>query len=1086
MTILYRRQQNCHELPSYQAHASGIQAVCCKTRVFVSRWSLIWLGVLCILSGTTTALRASTKAYDEAIQADTSLGLRPTALLTSARTFNGSNRSSFDFGATSGDVTMEFILEGDPVRGDSSKYLAVGANRVSNLRYEQWSNTGQLGFTQLGVLDYLFSPTVPSPTTPVHVAFVWEATASTMTLYLNGSVAGSRSGVTAGFAMPRGQGYLGANPGNGESMIGTIHRLTVYNEIISGDVLQRHADAYNDVVRVPVIGSFAADPTAIFVPASTTLRWQVHGATDLDVDGIDVTDLSELTVAPNSTSTYTLSASNAGGSVTAQATVLVNPAPIIDRFTADRLYIGAGETVTLSWNTRYGNTFVIDPGGLDVTGQTINGSGSIDVQPPSPTVYSLTVGNAFDTASAELVLDVVQPATHLVISEFMANDTATLADEDGEFSGWIEVFNPTKHAVNLAGHFLTDDKGEPVKWAFPTLNIAPGGHLVVYASGKDRVNPARPLHTNFRLRNRGEYLALIGPGPSFLHVYSPAFPAQRQDISYGIVGGDVTLELYFGIPTPGKPNNDTPPPPWPVLFSHASGMFSETFELGLTTEAPGLEIRYTLDGSTPGLGPRQGRTYTGPVRVTDSVRVRAIAIEDGRVSRVAGQGFVRLAPSLTEYASTLPILVIENFGAGTIPQKGWSGTGAGIQQQPRQDAVWATFARVNGVSSLADPPQMFSRIGMRGRGAFSTQWRQKPYSVEAIYEQGEERDVAPLNMPEHADWVLYFPDPDNNKDPSLLFNTFAYELSQNIGRYAARFRWVEVFVNEDGGDLALKDRRGVYAIMEKVSRGKDRLDFERLSEDGRRGSWLLNLNRMDAAPVGGWPAPNGATRPWYFHTAGPNRLQQTPANTPGRGDDIPRQSNGFLNFDNPNGHKITAAQRDAIEDWFVTFEDVLYDNALWRHPIEGYRKYLDEFDFIDYFILNVLTRNGDGLLISMFPWKGDDGKLRMGPAWDYNWSAYYVSGGPTGSSMHRSDRLWYARLFADPEFMQLYLDRWHELRAGPMSNQAIEAIIDGQAADISPEKALLNGLPSQAEWKRRLDRMKSWLTDRADWLDKRY
>ena len=88
--------------------------------------------------------------------------------------------------------------------------------------------------------------------------------------------------------------------------------------------------------------------------------------------------------------------------------------------------------------------------------------------------------------------------------------------------------------------------------------------------------------------------------------------------------------------------------------------------------------------------------------------------------------------------------------------------------------------------------------------------------------------------------------------------------------------------------------------------------------------------------------------------------------------------------------------------------------------------------------------------------------------------------------MHRSDRLWYARLFADPEFKQLYLDRWHELRAGPMSNQAIEAIIDGQAADISPAKALLNGLPSQAEWKRRLDRMKSWLTDRADWLDQRY
>ena len=84
--------------------------------------------------------------------------------------------------------------------------------------------------------------------------------------------------------------------------------------------------------------------------------------------------------------------------------------------------------------------------------------------------------------------------------------------------------------------------------------------------------------------------------------------------------------------------------------------------------------------------------------------------------------------------------------------------------------------------------------------------------------------------------------------------------------------------------------------------------------------------------------------------------------------------------------------------------------TLWRDPVNGYRRYLDTLDFADYFILNVLTRNGDGLLLSMFPWKGDDDKLRIGPAWDYNWSSYYISGGPTGSLMHRSDQFWYPRL----------------------------------------------------------------------------
>ena len=80
------------------------------------------------------------------------------------------------------------------------------------------------------------------------------------------------------------------------------------------------------------------------------------------------------------------------------------------------------------------------------------------------------------------------------------------------------------------------------------------------------------------------------------------------------------------------------------------------------------------------------------------------------------------------------------------------------------------------------------------------------------------------------------------------------------------------------GDLSLADRRGVYALLEKVSRGKDRLDFQKLSVDGKSGTWLLNINRMDAIPETGWPAFNGARQPQFFHTRGPNGLAQSPPN----------------------------------------------------------------------------------------------------------------------------------------------------------------------------------------------------------------
>jgi hypothetical protein len=1054
---------------------------------FTSRWGhQAFVFLVAGLVFAPSSLTASLIAYDAAIAEDAAGGLMPLARLTSALALTGSNRGAFNFGTNSGAATMEFILEGDPSVNPSA-YLAVGANANSNLRYELWNDTGQLGFTELGVADYSFSPGAPSPTQPAHVAYVWNAATLTMKLYLNGVLAGTRSGVSANFAMPRGQGWLGANPSGSEPMVGTVYRVTVYDGRVSEDVILAHSDAFNGIVRPPAVLSFAATPETIFSPASTTLAWNVRDAIGVFVNGVDVSGNTNLTVTPVATTTYQLVATNASGSAASEVTVRVNPPPAINRFVASPGYANAGAIITLSWNASFGDLFTISPDVGDVTAHTVGGIGSVEVHPTMSTSYLLMARSAFGTNTATASVHVVEPAKHLVISEFMADDQSTLADEDGQFSGWIEIHNPTTAPVDLAGHFLTDQAGNPMLWAFPSTNLAPGGYLVVFASGKNRAQPGAPLHTSFRLNNNGEYLALVGPGPILLHSFSPVFPPQRPDISYGLLASDPALERYLAVPTPGAPNDETAPPPAPVKFSIPKGFFTSAFTLTLSTLEPGADIWFTTNGSVPAV--TNGSRYTSALQVTGTTRLRAVAVLDGMVGQLSGASYIKLAPDLAAYTSSLPILVVENFGAGTIPAKGWNSTGAGLKQVPRQAAIWATFDQAGGFSALTNPPQMFSPVGIRGRGAYSTEWRQKPYNVEAVDEEGAEAKVSPLGMPAHADWVLYFPDPDQDRDPTLLFNTFAYELSRNMDDYAVRFRWVEAFINEDGGDLRLADRRGVYAIIEKVARGKERLDFQQLSADGSSGSWLLGINRMDPEPETGWPAPNGASQPWFFHTAGPDRVLQTEPNTAYSvvpGDDIPQQWNAFINFDNPNGYLINTNQRAAIEGWMSRFEKVLYNDALWRDPTNGYRRYLDTRDFADYFVLNVLTRNGDGLLLSMYPWKGDDDKLRMGPAWDYNWSAYYISGGPTGSLMYRSEQLWYPRLFADPDFLQSYIDRWWELRQGPLSNAALAAIVDHQAAEITPEKALLNGLPSATEWSNRLSQMKTWLTQRADWIDSNY
>ncbi len=1043
-----------------------------------------WLLLIAVLLGAPGPARASLTAYDSSVVADASAGLQPAAQLTNSTTFTGANRLAFHFGTSSGDAAIEFIVEGNPAAIAGAAYLAVGTNVSSNLRYEQWQNTGQLGFTQLGVFDYLFAPGVPSPAQATHIAYVWVASSRTMKLYLNGSLAGTATGVSAAFAMPTGQGWLGGNPSGTETMVGVIHRVTVYDDAISDDALQRHADAFNDVFRPPILVSFTATPGTLFSPAPSTIAWDVRNASAVFVNGFDVTSLPSLTVSPSATTLYTLVATNSGGSVTGQVTVVVNPAPIVHRFAASRGYAFPGESLTLSWNVSYGETFSIAPGVGDVTALTLNGSGSVGIQPLATTTYGLTSGNAFGSTISNFSLLVVTPAAHVVISEFVADNASGLTDEDGTFSDWIELFNPTAAPINLLGHFLTDDESDPTRWPLPSMALAPGAHLVVFASGKDRRNPAATLHTNFRLNKSGGYLALVGPGPLVLQAFDP-YPSQREDVSYGILGGDPGTTRSMGVPTPGALNDDTPAPPTPVHFSRPSGTFAAPFALGLSNDAPGAIVRYTLNGSTPNA--TNGAVYSSPLNLTGTTRVRAAAFANGLASEVSGATFIKLAPELVGYTSSLPIMVIENFGAGIVPQKGWTTTGASIKQVPRQVAAWATFGWETGGSALTNAPEMFSTIGIRGRGAYSSQWQQKPYSVEAINEDDTEREVSPLGLPAHADWILYFPDPsDSNRDPTLLFNTFAYALYPQFGHYGVRFRWVEAFVNEDGGDLRLADRRGVYAIFEKVSRGTDRLAFERLSEDGTNGGWLLNINRMDPEPEAGWPAPNGATQPWFFHTPGPNGILQTPPNAPVVGDDEPQQSNGYLNFDNPNGYTINTNQRAAIEQWFKEFEAVLWNNAIWRDPTNGYRKYLDPVDFADYFILHTLTHNGDGLLISMFPWKGDDGKLRMGPAWDYNWSPYYISGSPTADVLWRSDRLWYRRLFADPDFRQLHIDRWWDHRRGPMSNAGMDAILDSQVAEISLAKAMLNGFVTTNQWGSNVTQMRTWLKTRADWIDGNY
>src|SRR5262245_16445258 len=94
-----------------------------------------------------------------------------------------------------------------------------------------------------------------------------------------------------------------------------------------------------------------------------------------------------------------------------------------------------------------------------------------------------------------LIQSTVHATSEVIISEFMADNTRTLADEDGDYDDWIEIYNTSSGPVNLDGWHLTDTAGNLTGWRFPSTNLNARGFLVVFASGKDRRVPGAPLHT---------------------------------------------------------------------------------------------------------------------------------------------------------------------------------------------------------------------------------------------------------------------------------------------------------------------------------------------------------------------------------------------------------------------------------------------------------------------------------------------------------------------------------------------------------------------------------------------------------------
>lgn len=221
------------------------------------------------------------------------------------------------------------------------------------------------------------------------------------------------------------------------------------------------------------------------------------------------------------------------------------------------------------------------------------------------------------------------------MTEVSASNQTSIPDEDGVHSDWIEIGNFGNAAINLDGWYLTDSFRRLTRWRFPAVTLSPEARLIVYASGKDRREPGRPLHANFHLNDRGEYLALVRPdGRTIAHEFLPKYPRLRGEVTYGlreslhVASSRPTIPAdayrFFTVPTPGRANEgDAFGIVAPVKVSLDGALLDHPTHVTISTRTPGARIHYTTDGTVP--TETNGELCHGsiPIRHTTVLKVAA-------------------------------------------------------------------------------------------------------------------------------------------------------------------------------------------------------------------------------------------------------------------------------------------------------------------------------------------------------------------------------------------------------------------------------------------------------------------------------
>lgn len=412
-------------------------------------------------------------------------------------------------------------------------------------------------------------------------------------------------------------------------------------------------------------------------------------------------------------------------------------------------------------------------------------------------------------------------------------------------------------------------------------------------------------------------------------------------------------------------------------------------------------------------------------------------------------------------SSDLPIVVVNTNGQEILNEpKIMADMGIVWNDNNARNNITDTYNHYNG------------KIGIEIRGQSSQMFPMKSYSIELWNSSGGSVNKSLFGLPQESDWVLYAP----YNDKTLMHNFLAYTLSNQMGHWAAHCRYVEVILNNE--------YKGIYVLMEKIKRKSGRVNIPSMSSndnegDAVTGGYIFSIDKEPNGWFSSYPAGQGIIQYSYVY---------------------PKETN------------ITDAQKAYIKTFTDSFENALASSG-YRDAANGWRKFADENSFIDYFIVNELSRNVDGYRLSSYFHKdrySNGGKIKAGPVWDYDLAfrnADYCNGANVEGWSYAFNTIcptdfwqvpfWWDRLMADTGFTGKLRCRWKELRATTLSTGNLFHLVDSVVTlttearqrhfaqwPVLGQYVWPNPQPIPATYEGEIETLKQWLSLRLDWIDK--